>query len=78
MTESRKEKLFSKIIDIQFMGAMGPPGGARSLITQRYVGINYLVNLVPFNESSLNRIFGDNYSMVSWQVSRLLLQPFGC
>jgi dynein heavy chain len=60
-----KEKLFLNIVDIQFVAAMGPPGGARSLITQRYVRHFNLVNLIPFDQSGLQRIFG---TIIQWFV----------
>ena len=49
---------FKKIVDVQFVCAMGPPGGGRTQITQRYVRHFNMLNFVPFNPSSLKTIFG--------------------
>ena len=36
---------------------MGPPGGGRTQITQRYVRHFNLINFVPFSDESLARVF---------------------
>lgn len=33
----RKELAFRRLVDIQFCAAMGPPGGGRNQVTNRYV-----------------------------------------
>ena len=48
---------FRNIVDLQFVAAMGPPGGGRSQITQRYNRHFNMVNYVPFDPDSLKRIF---------------------
>ena len=53
-----KDKGFIKVVDIQFIAAMGPPGGARSLITQRYMRHFNIVNLTPFDKVGLTHVFG--------------------
>ncbi|GBG29641.1 Dynein heavy chain 7, axonemal [Hondaea fermentalgiana] len=65
----RKEKTFRKLIDIQFVAAMGPPGGGRTQITQRYVRHYSMLNLLPFEASSLAVIFG---TIMEW-----FAKPFG-
>lgn len=52
-----KENSFRKLVDIQFIAAMGPPGGGRSRITQRYVRHFNSINFVPFDVDSQKRIF---------------------
>jgi dynein heavy chain len=53
-----KDKSFKHVVDLTFVAAMGPPGGARSEITQRYMRHYNVVNVVQFSGSSLDRIFG--------------------
>eukprot|EP00945_MAST-04E_sp_MAST-4E-sp1_P004103 g4103.t1 len=57
---------FKRIIDIQFICAMGPPGGGKTRITQRYVRHFNMINIVPFNASSLKQIFS---SVCDWFLS---------
>jgi len=58
-----KEQSFMNLINIQFVAAMGPPGGGRSKITQRYVRHFNVVGFVPFDKDSLTRIFS---TIVQW------------
>ena len=51
------ENVFAELQDLQFVGAMGPPGGGRTQVTQRFVRHFNLVNFVPFDEASLQMIF---------------------
>ena len=50
---NREENSYVQLVDIQFVAAMGPPGGGRTFITQRYVRHYNLLNFVPFNNESL-------------------------
>ncbi|OWZ24775.1 Axonemal dynein heavy chain [Phytophthora megakarya] len=54
---NRKDNSFTQLVDIQFIAAMGPPGGGRTRITQRYVRYFNLINFVPFDNDSLRAIF---------------------
>jgi dynein heavy chain len=45
----RKENEFRRIVDVQFCAAMGPPGGGRTRITQRYVRHFNLINFINSN-----------------------------
>lgn len=52
-----KEKPFKNIVNIMFVGAMGPPGGGRSFLSNRFMRH---FNLVTYNElvdSSIKTIF---------------------
>jgi hypothetical protein len=47
---------------------MGPPGGGRSRITQRYVRHFNVIGFVPFDKDSLGRIFS---TIVQWCLGEL-------
>lgn len=63
----RKENTFRQLVDVQFVAAMGPPGGGRTSITQRYVRHFNLLNFVPFSNESLHRVFG---TILDWFLQR--------
>lgn len=63
----RKENTFRQLVDVQFLAAMGPPGGGRTSITQRYVRHFNLINFVPFSNESLQRVFG---TILEWFLQR--------
>ena len=63
----RKENTFRKLVDLQFVAAMGPPGGGRSQITQRYVRHFTMLNLTPFDADSLSVIFG---TIMDWFIKK--------
>jgi len=60
-----KEQAFMRIIDIQFVAAMGPPGGGRTQISQRYVRHFNILGFVPFAPEQLERIFA---TIMSWSL----------
>ncbi len=63
----RKENEFRRLVDIQFCAAMGPPGGGRTRITQRYVRHFNLINFVNFSNESLGRVFG---TILDWRLNQ--------
>jgi len=65
----RKETSFRRLIDLQFVAAMGPPGGGRTQITQRYVRHYFMLNMNPFDSEPLEVIFG---TVMEW-----FAKPFG-
>ena len=46
---------------------MGPPGGGRTFITQRYIRHFNVLNFVPFSDQSLTRIF---VTIVDWFLAK--------
>lgn len=54
----RELNSFKKLVDIQFMAAMGPPGGGRNEITYRMSRHFHSICLNPYQDSSLATIFG--------------------
>lgn len=68
----RKENEFKRLVDVQFCAAMGPPGGGRTRITQRYVRHFNLINFVNFSNESLARVFG---TVLDWRLSQGFAGP---
>ena len=64
---NRKENIFRELVDIKFMAAMGPPGGGRQFITQRFIRHFNVLNFVPFSTKSLSTIFG---TIMDWFLGR--------
>uniref|UniRef100_A0A7S2P1M5 Uncharacterized protein n=1 Tax=Leptocylindrus danicus TaxID=163516 RepID=A0A7S2P1M5_9STRA len=54
---NRKENVYQQLVDIQFIGAMAPPGGGRTHITQRYMRHFNVFNFLPFSNDSLEHVF---------------------
>ncbi|RYG70357.1 hypothetical protein EON64_00405, partial [archaeon] len=68
----RKENEFRRLVDIQFCAAMGPPGGGRTRITQRYVRHFNMINFVNFSDESLARVFG---TILDWRLNQGFANP---
>lgn len=68
----RKENTFRQLVDIQFCAAMGPPGGGRTKITQRYIRHFNLINFINFSDESLARVFG---TILDWRLSHGFAGP---
>jgi dynein heavy chain len=58
-----KDQAFMELTDVQFLGAMGPPGGGRTRISERYVRHFNVLGFVPFSNESLQKMFG---TILSW------------
>jgi hypothetical protein len=54
----RKELTFRQIIDITFVGSMGPPGGGKQIITPRFIRHFNVVGYVEMSDASKAMIFG--------------------
>ncbi|CAF1455240.1 unnamed protein product [Rotaria magnacalcarata] len=55
----------SKIIleDIQFVSAMGPPGGGRNVVTARFIRHFMTIAINPFTDETLTKIFATLFSV---------------
>ncbi len=49
----RKELAFRKLVDVQFVSAMGPPGGGRNSVTNRYLRHFSVVSVTQFDMDNL-------------------------
>ena len=53
-----RENTFRNMQDVLFVAAMGPPGGGRAPITQRYQRHFNMLSIVEFDAKALEHIFG--------------------
>ncbi|KAI9203090.1 dynein heavy chain and region D6 of dynein motor-domain-containing protein [Polychytrium aggregatum] len=52
-----QENSMQEFVDIQFIGAMGPPGGGRNPITNRFTRHFNMISIASFDDPTLHRIF---------------------
>lgn len=55
--ERRPPCTFKQIIDTQFVAAMGPPGGGRNPVTNRFLRHFNLLTMTDMSDESCRRIF---------------------
>lgn len=61
------EKVFQEYVDIQFVAAMGPPGGGRNVITSRFLRHLNCLTITSFDDLTLNRIFS---TILNWHFKK--------
>jgi len=62
-----KEKQFKELIDVNFVAAMGPPGGGKNPVTPRYLRHFNIFAINNFDEAVLQRIFT---KLMDWHVKK--------
>jgi dynein heavy chain len=51
------EREFRKLTNVRFAGAMGPPGGGRNSISNRYIRHFNVLYIQPYKDETLKTIF---------------------
>jgi dynein heavy chain len=62
-----KENSFRSVVDLTFIGAMGPPGGGRNPVTGRYMRHFNIIAFTEFDDGSMVRIF---QTILDWWLDR--------
>ncbi|KAJ7552701.1 hypothetical protein O6H91_06G065600 [Diphasiastrum complanatum] len=60
-----RDNAFREIVDVIFLSAMGPPGGGRNFVTQRYLRHFNTVVIAQVGEDSLSLIFS---TILNWHL----------
>ncbi|KAF6266164.1 dynein heavy chain 9 [Scenedesmus sp. NREL 46B-D3] len=63
----RKELALHKLEGLQYVAAMGPPGGGRNNVTHRYLRHFSIVSMTAFDRDNLQLIFG---ALVDWWLRK--------
>eukprot|EP00201_Polytomella_parva_P020499 CAMPEP_0175042260 /NCGR_PEP_ID=MMETSP0052_2-20121109/2450_1 /TAXON_ID=51329 ORGANISM="Polytomella parva, Strain SAG 63-3" /NCGR_SAMPLE_ID=MMETSP0052_2 /ASSEMBLY_ACC=CAM_ASM_000194 /LENGTH=3805 /DNA_ID=CAMNT_0016305023 /DNA_START=33 /DNA_END=11446 /DNA_ORIENTATION=+ len=61
-----RQNTFRKLENIQFIAAMGPPGGGRTFVTNRYLRHFNTITVTDFDGATLSKIFS---SIMTWHLS---------
>ena len=52
----RMDNTFRKLVDVQFIAAMGPPGGGRNPVTNRYMRHFHVLHATEFDDASKKQV----------------------
>lgn len=68
----RKELTIRKLVDVHFVAAMGPPGGGRNTVTNRYLRHYSVISLTAFDSDNLRYMRPKAKSLRPYRPSTLL------
>lgn len=68
----KKDTTQMKLVDIQFLAAMGPPGGGKNPITERFLRHFNVIGVTTFSDETMSRIFS---SLVSFYLKANSFPP---